>query len=336
MRRNNAFRLAAVAAGVALAMTGCGVTGSGSSAAGTSAAAEGPVSDLRIMVPNTPGGGYDTTARVAAKVMEETDIASNIEVFNLAGAGGTVGLARTVNEKANGDLAMLMGLGVVGASYTNDSEAKLTETTPLARLIQEPGAIMVSKDSPYKTIDDLVKAWKENPGKVSVGGGSSPGGPDHLLPMQLAQAAGIDPKDVNFVSYDGGGDLLPAILGNKLGFAASGAGEYIDQIKSGEIRVLATSGEERLEGVDAPTLKESEIDLVFTNWRGIVAPPETSEEDKQKWIAALEKMHGTPEWKKALEDNGWSDAFATGEEFSAFLKEQDQRVADVLSELGLA
>ncbi|EMY34462.1 lipoprotein, ATP binding protein [Arthrobacter crystallopoietes BAB-32] len=337
MRKNNVFRLAAVAAGLALAMTGCGVTGSGSgSDAGTSAAAEGPVSDLRIMVPNTAGGGYDTTARVAAKVMEETDIASNIEVFNLAGAGGTVGLARTVNEKGNGDLAMLMGLGVVGASYTNESEAKLTETTPLARLIQEPGAIMVSKDSPYKTIDDLVKAWKENPEKVSVGGGSSPGGPDHLLPMQLAQAVGIDPKDVNFVSYDGGGDLLPAILGNKLGFAASGAGEYIDQIKSGEIRVLATSGEERLEGVDAPTLKESNIDLVFTNWRGIVAPPETSEEDKQKWINALEKMHATPEWKQALEDNGWSDAFATGEEFSTFLKEQDQRVADVLSELGLA
>jgi len=169
-----------------------------------------------------------------------------------------------------------------------------------------------------------------------VGGGSSPGGPDHLLPMQLAQAVGIDPKDVNFVSYDGGGDLLPAILGNKLGFAASGAGEYIDQIKSGEIRVLATSGEERLEGVDAPTLQESNIDLVFTNWRGIVAPPETSEEDKQKWIGALEKMHATPEWKQALEDNGWTDAFATGEEFSTFLKEQDQRVADVLSELGLA
>jgi putative tricarboxylic transport membrane protein len=268
--------------------------------------------------------------------MEETDIASNIEVFNLAGAGGTVGLARTVNEEGNGDLAMLMGLGVVGASYTNDSESKLTETTPLARLIQEPGAIMVSKDSPYKTIDDLVKAWKEDPSKVSVGGGSSPGGPDHLLPMQLAQAVGIDPKDVNFVSYDGGGDLLPAILGNKLGFAASGAGEYIDQIKSGEIRVLATSGEERLEGVDAPTLQESNIDLVFSNWRGIVAPPGVSEEEKQKWIDALEKMHGTPEWQKALETNGWTDAFTTGEEFTSFLKEQDERVANVLTELGLA
>jgi putative tricarboxylic transport membrane protein len=288
------------------------------------------------MVPNTPGGGYDTTARAAAKVLEDEKLATNPEVFNLAGAGGTVGLARVVNEKGNGDLAMLMGLGVVGASYTNKSESKLTETTPLAKLIEEPSAIMVSKDSPYKTIDDLVAAWKKDPSKVSVGGGSSAGGPDHLLPMQLAGAVGIDATKVNFVSYDGGGDLLPAILGNKLGFAASGAGEYMQQIKSGSIRVLATSGENRLESVDAPTLKESNIDLVFTNWRGIVAPPGISDEDKASLIAALEKMHATERWKEALKTNSWTDAFITGDEFETFLAEQDKRVADVLTKLGLA
>ncbi|MHA7295057.1 Bug family tripartite tricarboxylate transporter substrate binding protein [Arthrobacter sp. HLT1-21] len=337
MRGSTTVRLTAVAAGIVLAASGCGVTGGESTAgASGSTAAGGPITDLRILVPNTPGGGYDTTARVAAKVMEDTDLASSIEVFNLAGAGGTVGLARTVNEKGNGDLAMLMGLGVVGASYTNESEAKLTDTTPLARLIEEPGAIMVSKDSPYQSIDDLVAAWKKDPSQISVGGGSSPGGPDHLLPMQLAGALGIDPKTVNFVSYDGGGDLLPAILGNKLGFAASGAGEYLDQIESGEVRVLATSGEERLEGVDAPTLQESDIDLVFTNWRGIVAPPEVSDADRDRLIAALEEMHGTPEWQEALESNGWSDAFLTGDEFESFLTEQDKRVSDVLAELGLA
>jgi putative tricarboxylic transport membrane protein len=333
MGRLNALRAVVAVAAIALAATGCGVTG-GSNTGGTTAA--GPVTGLRIMVPNTAGGGYDTTARVAAKVMEDTKTASGVEVFNLAGAGGTVGLARTVNEKGNGNLTMLMGLGVVGASYTNKSESKLTATTPLARLISEPGAIMVSKDSPYKTIDDLVKAWKADPSKVSVGGGSSPGGPDHLLPMQLAEAVGIDPKNVNFVSYDGGGDLLPAILGNKLGFAASGAGEFLDQIKSGEVRVLATSGENRLDGVNAPTLKESKIDLVFTNWRGIVAPPGISDADRSKLVGALEKMHGTQEWKDALKTNGWTDAFITGSEFETFLKEQDKRVADVLTKLGLA
>lgn len=335
MRTFKTLRLAAVAAGLALAATGCGVTSSGTDPSGAPAAS-GPVEGLRILVPNTPGGGYDTTARVAAKVMEETDIAANPEVFNLAGAGGTVGLARIVNESGNGDLAMLMGLGVVGASYTNDTDAKLTDTTPIAKLIEEPGAIMVSKDSEFKTIDDLVEAWKKDPGSISVGGGSSPGGPDHLLPMQLAKTVGIDPTKVNFVSYDGGGDLLPAILGNKVDVAASGAGEYMQQIEKGEIRVLATSGEERLENVDAPTFIESGIDLNFTNWRGVVAPPEISETDKEKWITALTTMHESDAWKQALETNGWTDAFITGDEFSSFLTEQDQRVADVLKALGLA
>ena len=334
MRHLRALRIAAAAAGIALMATGCGATGKSST--GSESSAAGPITGLQIMVPNTPGGGYDTTARVAAKVLDDEKVATNTEVFNLAGAGGTVGLARIVNEKGNGDLTMLMGLGVVGASYTNKSESKLTETTPLARLIEEPGAIMVSKDSPYKTIDDLIAAWKADPGSIAVGGGSSPGGPDHLLPMQLAGAVGIDATKVNFVSYDGGGDLLPAILGNKVGFAASGAGEYLQQIESGDVRVLATSGEERLEGVDAPTLKESNIDLVFTNWRGIVAPPGISDEDKAKLIAALEKMHATDAWKEALVKNSWTDAFITGDEFETFLTEQDTRVADVLTKLGLA
>lgn len=337
MRPMKGLRLAAVATGLVLAASACGVTGGAETGegSGTSSSAEA-LTGLRILVPNSPGGGYDTTARVAAKVMDETDVATGTEVFNLAGAGGTVGLARMVNEKGNADLTMLMGLGVVGASYTNDSEAKLTETTPLARLIEEPGAIMVSKDSPYNTIDDLVQAWKKDPSSIAVGGGSSPGGPDHLLPMQLADTVGINPAEVNFVSYDGGGDLLPAILGNKLGFAASGAGEYLDQIKTGEIRVLATSGEERLEGVDAPTLTESDIDLVFSNWRGIVAPPGIDDAEREQLVAALEQMHGTEEWQEALTTNGWSDAFITGDEFTSFLTEQDQRVSDVLSKLGLA
>jgi putative tricarboxylic transport membrane protein len=336
MRQIRALRIAAVAAGIALMATGCGATGKSSTAPASSGAAAGPLTGLQILVPNTAGGGYDTTARVAAKVLDDEKIATNTEVFNLAGAGGTVGLARVVNEKGNGDLAMLMGLGVVGASYTNKSQSKLTDTTPLAKLIEEPGAIMVSKDSPYKTIGDLVTAWKADPGSISVGGGSSPGGPDHLLPMQLAGAVGIDATKVNFVSYDGGGDLLPAILGNKLGFAASGAGEYLKQIESGEVRVLATSGDKRLEGVDAPTLKESGIDLVFTNWRGVVAPPGISDADKASLIAALEKMHGTQAWKDALKSHSWSDAFVTGDGFKSFLTEQDKRVADVLTKLGLA
>jgi putative tricarboxylic transport membrane protein len=335
--RTRLLRTTVAAIGLALAtssVAACGVTDKSS----TDAAADSgkPLSDLRIMVPNSPGGGYDITARTAAKVMEDSDITTGTEVFNLEGAGGTVGLARTVNEKGNGDLAMLMGLGVVGASYTNKSKATLTQTTPIVRLIEEYGAVMVPKDSPFKTIDDLVKAWKADPRSLSVGGGSSPGGPDHLLPMQLAQAVGVDPKKVRFVSYDGGGDLLPALLGDKIDFATSGAGEFKDQIANGDIRVLATSGDERIDGIDAPTLKEAGIDLVFTNWRGVVAPPGITDAQRERLIDAFQKMHDTQEWKDALKANSWADAFATGDDFGAFIKEQDKRVADTLGELGLA
>jgi putative tricarboxylic transport membrane protein len=334
MKTSTKALLGAVTAVSMLAMSACGATADGNEARGT--ADNKPVTDLRIMVPNSPGGGYDTTARTIAKVMEDSRIASGVEVFNLSGAGGIVGLQRTVNEKGNGKLAMQMGLGVVGASYTQRSPAKLTQTTPIAKVIEEPGAIVVPKNSPYQTIKDLVAAWKADPKKVAVGGGSSPGGPDHLLPMQLAKTVGIDPKQVNYVSYDGGGELLPAVLGGKIAFGASGVGEFLDQVEAGQVRVLAVTGAQRLDAVkDVPTLKESGIDLVFTNWRGIVAPPEISAADKQIWIDVLTRMHATDAWKTELAKHGWTDAFVTGEQFATFLTEQDTVVADILTGLGL-
>lgn len=318
-----------------LTVAACGTTAKSDNAGAADAGK--PVSDLRIMVPNSPGGGYDTTARTAAKIMEDAKITTNVEVFNLSGAGGTVGLAKLVNEKANGNLTMMMGLGVVGATYTNKAPAKLNQTTPIARLIEEPGAIMVAKSSPYKTIDDAVKAWKVDPSGFAIGGGSNPGGPDHLLPMQLADAVGINPKTVNYVTYDGGGELLPALLGNKIKFGASGTGEFLGQIKSGDIRVLATTGEKRLESLpDVKTLKEQGIDLTFTNWRGIVAPPGITDAQKKQWVTIFDQMHTTQGWKDAEAKNGWTDAYLSGDDFKSFLDDQDKRVADVLTTLGLA
>lgn len=296
----------------------------------------GPLTGLSFMVPNSPGSGYDTTARVATKAMEDAGLASSVQVFNVSGAGGTVGLQRVVNEKGNGELLMQMGLGVVGAAYTNKSRATLAETTPIARLIQEAEAIVVPKGSPYTDLASLVAAWKADPGKVVVGGASNPGGPDHLTPMLLAKAVDLDPKTVNFVSYDGGGELLAGILGKKVAFAATGIGEVAEQAKAGELRILAVTSAERVEGVDAPTLKEAGVDLVFTNWRGIVAPPNLSEEATERLRALVEDLHGTDEWKQALADKGWTDAFLVGDEFGQFLQDENDRVKGVLSELGLA
>ena len=307
-------------------LTGCGVTRGGEQTG---------MHRLRMMVPNSPGGGYDLTARTAVKVMEDQDITGRVEVFNVIGAGGTVAMARLMNEEGNDDLMMMMGLGVVGAVYTNGSNALASNATPLAKMVEEQEGILVPADSPFKTLKDFTDAWKADPAKITVGGGSSPGGPDHLFPMETARAAGIDPKLVNYISYDGGGDLLTALLGKKIAAGTSGLGEYVDQIEAGQVRVLAVSGDERVEGVDAPTLKEAGVNLTFTNWRGVLAPPGISDESKQSLVKVLEEMHATDAWKEALVKNGWSDAFMTGAPFEQFLKDQDQRVSSTLTELGL-
>ncbi|OMC39993.1 C4-dicarboxylate ABC transporter substrate-binding protein [Mycobacterium sp. GA-1841] len=290
---------------------------------------------LRMMVPNSPGGGYDLTARTAVKVMEDTDITGRIEVFNVIGAGGTVAMARLMNEKGNDDLMMMMGLGVVGAVYTNGSNARASDATALAKMVEEQEGILVPGDSPFRTIGDLISAWKADPAKVTIGGGSSPGGPDHLFPMETARAVGVDPRQVNYITYDGGGDLLTALLGKKIAAGTTGLGEFVDQIEAGQVRVLAVSGKERVEGIDAPTLTEAGVDLTFTNWRGILAPPGISGGAKAAMVRALTELHGTQQWRDALVKNGWSDAFSTGDEFEQFLRDQDNRVSTTLNELGL-
>src|SRR5829696_1779179 len=321
----------AVAAG--LVLTGCGTTAEGGSA--SDSGGDGPISGLRFMVPNSPGSGYDTTARAVAAAMEDDEIAKGIEVFNLEGAGGTVGLQRLVNEDGNADLLMQMGLGVVGAQFSNQSEATLDETTPIAKLIEEAEAIVVPGDSPFQSVDDLVTAWKADPGNTPVGGASNPGGPDHLTPMLLAQEVGVDPTSVNYVAYDGGGELLAGILGGDVAFAATGVGEVAESAEAGDVRILAVTSEEAVEGVDAPTLTDEGVDLVFSNWRGIVAPPGISDDDTQKWIDAVTEMHDSDAWTKTLEDQGWTDAFMTGDDFSSFMDDESERVESVMSGLGL-
>lgn len=332
MRARTWFTSISAVLAVALTATACGVSADGNASGGSS---DGPVKGLRILVPNSPGSGYDTTARAAAKAMQDARLTDTVEVFNTAGAGGTVGLQRLVNEKGKDDILMQMGLGVVGAVFTNKSKATLNDTVPIAKMIAEAEAIVVPKGSPYTSLDQLVAAWKADPGKVPVGGASNAGGPDHLTPMLLAKAVGVKPTDVNYVPYDGGGELLTAILGKKLAFAATGISEVVEQAKTGDVKILAVTTEDPVAGVDAPTLKSLNVDLVFTNWRGIVGPPGLSDAKKQQYVDLLTKMHDSEQWKQTLADQGWTDAFQTGDEFKTFLGSENDRVAGVLRELGL-
>ncbi|MBE1491634.1 Bug family tripartite tricarboxylate transporter substrate binding protein [Plantactinospora soyae] len=291
---------------------------------------------LRVLVPNAPGSGYDVTARTAAKALADAGIARGVEVFNLPGGGGVVGLRRLGYERGNPRLLMLMGLGVVGSQYAWSPRVTLQDTTPVARLIEEPAIVVVTRDSPYHDLTGLITAWRADPASVPVGGGSSAGGPDHLAPMLIADAVGIPPRQVSYRQFDGGGDLLAAILDHQVDFGVSGRSEYADQIASGQLRVLAVTSEFRIPGMAAPTLRERDVDVVFTNWRGIVAPPGLGEDDVAALRDVVARLHGSAQWRAVLAKYGWTDAYLDGPAFGDFLRAENDRLAHALDGLGLS
>jgi putative tricarboxylic transport membrane protein len=194
---------------------------------------------------------------------------------------------------------MLMGLGLVGAEIAGGTGLTLAETTPVARLVQEPAIVVVTRDSPYRTLAQPVAAWHADPHGTPVGGGSSVGGPDHLAIMLVAEAVGLAPGRVEYRRYDGGGDQLAAILGYEVAFGMSGLSEYADQIKSGQLRALAVTSEQPVVQLPAPTMRSTGLDVVFNNRRGIVAPPGLSDEDAGALKALMAALDASPPWATA-------------------------------------
>ncbi|RJL26619.1 tripartite tricarboxylate transporter substrate binding protein [Bailinhaonella thermotolerans] len=320
-------RLIAGLAAVAIAaLAGCGNAGKAGGAEG------GPAKALKIMAPASPGGGWDQTSRVAEQAIKTTG--RKVEVYNVPGAGGTIGLAQLAGEKGNGNLLMTMGLVMVGAVEQNKSAVKLDQVTPIAKLTEEYEIVVVPAESPYKTLGDLVTAWKADPAKIAIAGGSA-GGTDHILAGLMAKAAGIDPKKVNYIAHSGGGEALNALLGNKVAMGISGIGEFAEHVKSGKLRALGVSAPAKLASVDAPTLKEGGLNVELANWRGFVAPPGLDDAAKKALIDQVTKMHDSQAWKDAVAKNGWNDVFQAGQPFADFLAAEQTRVKAIIAEMGL-
>ncbi|NYT38841.1 tripartite tricarboxylate transporter substrate binding protein [Allopusillimonas soli] len=289
-----------------------------------------------VMAPGGAGGGYDAAARVPLQVMQETGIFTDgSQVTNKGGAGGTIGLAEFVRTaKGNDNAIMSIGSILVGAIILNKSPVSLDDVTPLVRLTDDAGAVAVPADSPFKTVKDLTAALAKNPGATPVGGGSI-GGVDHVTAALLAKAAGLDPRKINYVPYTGGAEMITALAGGQLKAAISGLSELKPYADQGRLRIIAVTSEQRLPGVDAPTLKESGLDVVIGNWRGIVGAPGMSDKGRKMWLDRFAKMHDTPEWKKALSDHEWTDAYLAGDDFAAFLDQEKVRQTEVLKSVGL-
>lgn len=294
------------------------------------------IEELTLTAPAGAGGGWDSLARTLQEVMMKTGTAKSVQVMNVPGAGGTVGLAQFSQQAAGaGDQMLVGGITMVGAIITNKAPVNLSNVTPIARMTGDPLVVVVPKDSPIQSLADLTAAIKADVGATVWAGGSA-GGADHILAALITQAAGGDASKVNYVAYSGGGEALAAMLGGQVTAGISGYGEWQGQIESGDLRALAISYPEPIEGIEAQPLKAQGVDVELVNWRGLFAGPDISDEDKAALSAAVDKTVQSPEWKEMLTARGWSDYYAPADEFATFIDSENERVHATLKAIGLA
>ncbi len=291
--------------------------------------------DLKIMAPAAPGGGWDATARSLQQAMTAAGLAKSVQVSNVPGAGGAIGLAQFVNG-AKGDASALMinGFVMVGSLITNKSPVNLTMVTPIARLTAEPLVIVVPANSPIKGAADLAAALKADVSKVTFAGGSA-GGVDHILAALFAGTVGVDGSKVNYVPFAGGGEALAAIMGGRVTAGISGWGEFEGQVKAGTLRAIAITAGNRIAGNPTPTLKEQGINLELINWRSIVAAPDITADQKKALADIIDKTVKSSQWQDILKQRGWDDAYLPSPAFDDFLKTEQVRVEGVLKSVGL-
>lgn len=317
-----------------LVLAACG--GNAESGDGQAGADFKPLSRIDIIAPAAPGSGWDQTARAVQEALKTDELARSVEVKNVPGASGTVALAQVAPQKGKSDLLIASGLAMMSGIITNGTDVTLDDLTPIARIVGEYEVIVVPKNVPYNTADELFAAIKADPKSVAIAGGSA-GSADHIFIGLLAQHYGVKPADVNYIAYSGGGEATTALLGGKVQVGVAGLNEFAEQIKNGNLKGLLISSKDQVEGVTfAQTSTQIDPELEFQNWRSIMAPGGINDDLKAQYVEAMTRMHDSSAWSEEVKKNDWNDNFLSGDQFAAWLKEENARVQTVLDGLGLA
>ncbi|MDQ1204588.1 tripartite tricarboxylate transporter substrate binding protein [Microbacterium sp. SORGH_AS_0862] len=299
----------------------------------SSAAAGQEISaSMTIVAPAAAGGGWDGVARELQQAQKANGLVNNVQVVNMPGAGGTIALGNVsvLNGQANN--LLVGGTGLLAATIQFNSAATLADVTPLAVVVEEYDVIVVPADSPYESLDDLVAAWQENPKALPwTGGGSF----DQLVVTDLALAAGIDPVETTYISSDGGGEAIQALLNGTAKAAAGGYPDNIDQIEAGRLRALALVAKEPVEGIDIPTAAEQGYDISLTNWRMLAAPAGLTDDEVDQLTQLILDSVETPQWQDAVDRYRWTERVITGDELTGFLDDEESRIRTLYEEMGL-
>jgi putative tricarboxylic transport membrane protein len=294
------------------------------------------VDEIHFLIPGGAGGGWDGTARGTGEALTAAGLVGTASYENMSGGGGGKAIGYLVeNAESNYGTLMVNSTPIVIRSLTKVFPQNFRDLTLIAGTIGDYAAIITRADSPHKNFADLVAAYKADPSSIAVGGGSVPGGMDHLVAAMAFEAAGADPTAVKYVPYDAGGALNAAILSGEVQAGSTGFSEAVGLVQAGEMRVLGVTSTERVDALpDAPTLKEQGYDMSFVNWRGFFAAPGLPDDKAKAYRDVIAAMYATPEWEAVRARNGWVNIHNSGDDFMSFLVEQEKAIGDLMRKLG--
>ncbi|MCZ8518590.1 MULTISPECIES: Bug family tripartite tricarboxylate transporter substrate binding protein [Paenibacillus] len=342
---NRAWKVTAVSV-LAASLAACGGNAKQPAAGGDKtqtpapAASNYPEKAITMVAPSGAGGGWDMTARTVTKVLSETKaVGKPMSVENKPGGGGAVFMAEYATKDVKDDYKLFVSSPPILINHIKkegNSPYGYTDTTPLAQLTKDYGAIAVAANSKYNDLKSLLDDMKADPTKLTVAGGSAPGSMDHIVAILPAFKYGIDPKKVKYVSYDGGGEAVTALLGGNADVLGTDASSLDQYVKAGKIKILAIAAPERLENMkDIPTMKEQGVDAEFLIWRGVFGAKNMSADAKKYWEDTLTKMVESEQWKKEVAANNWQTEYKKSDDFKSFLATQETQLKDILTALGM-
>lgn len=293
------------------------------------------------LAPANAGGGWDLTCRSVAGVLADLELSpGRMRTTNLPGAGGGVAYARTVAQRSDDPNVLVAASPSTTLRLAQGQYGRLTETDVrwVGALGAEYGVLAVAADAPWRTLDDLLDQWRDDPSSLIVSGGSAVAGQDHMKVLLLAHRAGIDPRRIRYVPFDGGGEAMTALLGGFVHLFSGEGSEVEGQVAAGRLRLLVSLAPERPdEGLlaEVPTARESGVDVTWVTWRGFYAPAGIAEAEYDRWVDVLRTVGESEAWAGARRVNNLHRFFMVGEEFRAFVDGQVEDFRAMSREIGL-
>ena len=286
-----------------------------------------PTKTLEVIVHTAPGGGNDLLARAVAQMLEKEKLLPvRMQVINKPGGNGAVAAAALSEKKGDSHtLGFITSVWIANPLTTSEAKVTVHDLTPVANLLREPAMFAVRADSPYKTLKDFIDAAKAKPGELKQSGGSVTSR-DNIIRNTLQASTGAKWA---FVSFQGGGERLAALLGGHVDMMVIEPQEAGEQIRAGKLRVLAQIADKPLPNYpNVPTLKQAGFDVTATpQIRAVVAPPAMPKEALAYYEDLFMKLHQTASWKKYVEDYQLEDSYSTGAELAKSIDaiEKDMR-----------